>query len=85
MEFITLRDRRGETKECTMKRLMILGIAVGALTAIAMGWSRPLAPVRAAETIGMPSLQKLHALADVNNLRHDHFEDLSLVFPTNAQ
>jgi predicted esterase len=71
--------------EFTMKRLMIVGISVGALTATAIVWAPPLANVGAAETAGMPSLQELHALAGVSKLPHDHFEDRSLVFPANAQ
>ena len=63
-------------------RLMILAIAVALIAAGANIMHPRTAQV--AEATDMPSLEQLHATADVDKLPTDHFEDRSVEFPSKA-
>jgi hypothetical protein len=63
-----------------MKRLMISAIAVVALVATTMLWSR--SPSIDLSAAAMPPLQELHTMAGVHKLPVQEIEDQSLVYPT---
>lgn len=67
-----------------MKRLIILAIAATALVGTTKMWWHTPSTLRAAETVGMPSLKELHAMAGANKLPDGNIEDRSLVFRANA-
>lgn len=69
-----------------MKHPMISAIAaIALLAATTMLWSRTLSTKVPAGTAAMPSLQELHAAANVNKLPNQEIEDQSLIYPSLAK
>ena len=65
-----------------MMRPIISAIAVAALIVVATSVLRSKSPSIELSAAAMPSLQELHAIANVNKLPIQEFEDQSLVYPT---
>jgi hypothetical protein len=65
-----------------MMRLTISAVAVVALIAVAIFLPRSQPSSLAQSTAAMPTLQELHAMAGVNTLQVQEFEDQSLIYPT---
>ena len=63
-----------------MKRLIISAFASVCLFAAATAMQPSASIERSAQTLAMPSLQKLHTAAGVNKLPSEDFEDMSLVY-----
>jgi hypothetical protein len=65
-----------------MMRPIISAAAVAALIAVTISVLRSNSPAIELSTAAMPSLQELHATANVNKLPVQEIEDQSLVYPT---
>ena len=65
-----------------MMRPIISAVAVAALIAVAISVLRSNFPSIELSTAAMPSLQELHATANVHKLPVQEIEDRSLVYPT---
>jgi hypothetical protein len=65
----------------SMKRQMISAFVALALVAAATAILRSHSTEMSAGTAAMPSLQELHAAADVNKLPNQEIEDHALIFP----
>jgi hypothetical protein len=68
-----------------MLRPIISAVAVAALVAVTISVLRSNSPSIELSTAAMPSLQELHATANVNKLPAQEIEDQSLVYPTVAK
>jgi len=68
-----------------MMRPIISAVAVAALIAVTISVLRSNSSSIELSTAAMPSLQELHAMANVNKLPVQEIEDQSLVYPTVAK
>lgn len=66
-------------------RPIISAVAVAALIAVTISVLRSNSSSIELSTAAMPSLQELHAMANVNKLPVQEIEDQSLVYPTVAK
>ena len=68
-----------------MMRPIISAVAVAALIAVAISVLRLSFPAIELSTAAMPSLQELHAIANVHKLPVQEIDDQSLIFPPAAK
>jgi hypothetical protein len=67
-----------------MAKIIVVAVASLGIAAALLGWSRPPAG-RGLATSQMMSIQEMHALAHLEGLPVQHFEETSVSYPVVAQ